>query len=111
MDILIDLVKQADGSWSNELSTLLSQASQVYFNVMDDAVQQHASKLIAQIFDQLQKQGNVEGVTAAVMSPSTKELHEFIARCVADIEDNPESMSAGLANDLLKQIVGQSNAT
>ena len=43
MEILIDLVKQADETWSNELSSLLSQTSQVYFNVMDDDVQEHAS--------------------------------------------------------------------
>ena len=46
-----------------------------------------------------------------MVNPATKELEEFIDRCVTDIEDNPESMNAGLANALLQQIVSRSVLT
>jgi hypothetical protein len=40
-----------------------------------------------------------------------KELEDFTGRCIRDIEEGPESMTAGLSNNLLKQIVSKSALT
>ena len=94
----------------NELSQILSHVSNMYFNVIEDQVQEAASvtigKTLAALMDTTGS-GMASDQTGIVFmngAAENEEINEFINRCVQDIQSSPESMQAGLSSVLLKQI-------
>jgi hypothetical protein len=54
MTLIRELIsKYANSGWTKLLENLMSETSQVYFNVVNDEVQDAAAKLIAQVFHEI----------------------------------------------------------
>ena len=90
--------------------------SHVFFNVIDDQIQEKAAETIALTLSRLLSavsRPSVGSYTAGITFVSANkessvglasEVLEFITRCVSSIEQSPESMQAGLSSLLLKTI-------
>ena len=89
-----------------ELSQILSQISNMYFNVVEDQVQEIASVAIGKCLARLAetRAGDQTGIKFMNGAIEDTEVSEFISRCVNDIISSPESMQAGLSSVVLKQI-------
>jgi len=89
----------------------------VFYNVIDDGIQDKASWTIAVTLGRLLSENNKFAAAASqngitFVSANNKdssvghqsEVLDFIKRCMDSIEESPESMRAGLSSLLLKTI-------
>ena len=90
--------------------------SNLFFNVIDDQIQEVAATTIALTLAQLLNTDNLgldsggitfiqtNQVSQEAGGDNRREVTEFIRRCVNNIQESPESMQAGLSSLLLKTI-------
>ena len=105
------------GTTNQLLVQVLSQVSNVFFNVIEERIQEKASWTIAVTLGRLLSENNQFSTAASqtgitFVSANSKdsrvghqaEVLDFIKRCMDSIEESPESMQAGLSSLLLKTI-------
>jgi len=91
---------------------VLSQVSNLFFNVTVDEVQEKAATTIAHTLARLlgtssdlsPASSGITFISTNKQTSSQAEVDMFIQRCVSDIQESPESMHAGLSSLLLKTI-------
>lgn len=91
------------------LSQVLSEVSNLFFNLVDDAIQDRAALTIAKTLSSMMgTQQAATGITFVQKGSADSlagEAYQFLARCVQTIEDSPESVQAGLSSLILKTAV------